>query len=71
MADKPASLWRIPLAREIAVILLIKLILLFAIKIIWFDAATTPKNGVQRMDQQFFGASARRTSPLSPSAQEH
>ena len=32
-----ASVWRIPLVREIAVILLIKLTLLLSIKAIWFN----------------------------------
>lgn len=45
----PASPWRIPLVRELAVILLIKLTLLLAIKSIWFSAPTVPREGTAQV----------------------
>jgi len=42
MQAPPKSAWRIPLVRELAAILLIKLVLLLVIKHIWFDAPTVP-----------------------------
>jgi hypothetical protein len=71
MAKKPRSPWRIPLVRDMALVLLLKFALLFLIKIIWFDAPTAPVDGTQRMDQQFFGsASALPAHPLSSSVPE-
>lgn len=71
MAEKPRSPWRIPLVRDMALVLLLKLALLFLIKIIWFDAPTAPVEGTQRMDQQFFGtAFARPSHSLSSSVPE-
>ncbi|QNH03949.1 hypothetical protein HNQ27_14590 [Pseudomonas sp. B11D7D] len=58
---EPSSPWRIPLVREIAVILLIKLSLLLGIKAIWFNEPTVPKDGQQRVEQHLFG------QPLPPS----
>ncbi|MFS2157431.1 cytochrome oxidase putative small subunit CydP [Pseudomonas sp. Pseusp122] len=40
--DRPKSLWRIPLARDIGIILIIKLIILFSIKAIWFSEPGVP-----------------------------
>lgn len=66
MTDKPRSPWRIPLVREIALVLLLKLVLLFSIKAIWFDAPTVPRNGTQRIDQKFFGPDASSAPPAAP-----
>lgn len=54
---KPAhpSVWRIPLVREIAAIVLIKLVLLFSIKAIWFDAPTVPEDGMNRVATHLLG----------------
>lgn len=60
----PQSPWRHALVREIAVILAIKLILLLAIKAIWFDAPTVPVEGAARTAAHLFD------SPLPPSATE-
>jgi hypothetical protein len=57
------SPWRIPLVREIGVILVIKLIILFSIKAIWFSAPTVPSNGTERFDAHLFQTAAVR-SPL-------
>ncbi|MDO8698720.1 MAG: hypothetical protein A2Y50_10625 [Pseudomonadales bacterium RIFCSPLOWO2_12_59_9] len=43
------SPWRIPLVRELAVILLIKLALLLTIKAIWFSAPTVPPEGTAQV----------------------
>ncbi|MGP0174512.1 cytochrome oxidase putative small subunit CydP [Pseudomonas sp. NCHU5208] len=58
----PTSPWRIPLIREITVILLIKLTLLLGIKAIWFTEPTVPKDGQQRVELHLFG------QPASPSS---
>ena len=43
MSSPPrSSPWRIPLVRELAVVLLLKLALLMAIKVIWFSAPSEP-----------------------------
>jgi len=62
MSSKPASLWRIPLVREIAVILAIKLVLLLGIKALWFDAPTVPKNGTEQVSQRLLGTSESPSS---------
>jgi hypothetical protein len=58
-----SSTWRIPLVREIAVILLIKLTLLLSIKAVWFDEPTVPKDGQQRIEQHLFGQPAPPSIP--------
>ncbi len=65
MARKQRSPWRIPLVRDMALVLLLKIALLLRIKIIWFDAPPAAVDGTQRMDQQFFGAAfVRPAHPL-------
>ncbi|CDM41090.1 MULTISPECIES: cytochrome oxidase putative small subunit CydP [Pseudomonadaceae] len=67
MPDRePSSPWRIPLVREIAVILLIKLTLLLSIKAIWFNEPTVPEDGQQRVEHHLFGQPA----PLSIHTEE-
>ena len=56
-----ASVWRIPLVRELAVILLIKLVLLLAIKTIWFNAPTISLAGSEQVATHLFAV------PVSPS----
>ena len=63
---EPSSPWRIPLVREIAVILLIKLTLLLSIKAIWFNEPTVPEDGQQRVEHLLFGQPA----PLSIHTEE-
>ncbi|PAU65768.1 hypothetical protein BZL41_05295 [Pseudomonas sp. PIC25] len=63
MTDKPASPWRIPLVRELAVILAIKLALLLAIKALWFDAPSVPVDGSQRVGTHLFGAPQAPSPP--------
>ncbi|WP_435608144.1 cytochrome oxidase putative small subunit CydP [Pseudomonas knackmussii] len=59
--DKP--FWKIPLAREIAVILVIKLALLLAIKAIWFDHPTVPADGDRQVSAHLLGKSASLPTP--------
>lgn len=67
MPDRePSSPWRIPLVREIALILLIKLTLLLSIKAIWFNEPTVPEDGQQRVEHHLFGQPA----PLSIHTEE-
>ena len=54
----PTSPWRIPLVREIAVVLLIKLTLLLGIKAIWFNEPTVPLDGQQRVETHLLGTPA-------------
>lgn len=49
------SPWKIPLVRELAIILLIKLALLLAIKAIWFDQPTVPDDGSRITSQHLLG----------------
>lgn len=65
----PKSPWRIPLVREIGVILLIKLVILFSIKAIWFTAPTVPENGTERLASHLFATPAPPTSPLATEEQ--
>lgn len=58
----PTSPWRIPLVREIAVILLIKLTLLLGIKAIWFSEPTVPRDGQQRIEAHLLGQSSAPSS---------
>ncbi len=58
----PTSHWRIPLVREIAVILLIKLTLLLGIKAIWFSEPTVPKDGQQRIEAHLLGQASTPSS---------
>jgi len=60
----PKSPWRIALVREIGVILLIKLVILFSIKAIWFTEPTVPENGTERIASHLFGPLAPPPSPL-------
>ncbi len=64
----PASAWRIPLVREISVILLIKLALLLVIKSIWFSAPTVPLAGTEQMAKHLFAAPA--SPPPLPALEE-
>lgn len=61
MALKEDSIWQSPLVRELALILAIKLIVLFSIKTFWFEAPTVPENGTGRVENHFF-----ESSPLEP-----
>jgi hypothetical protein len=64
----PPSVWRVPLVREIAVILLIKLILLFSIKSVWFDAPTVPVDGVDQVAGHLLGK--QTATPTLPALEE-
>lgn len=55
-ADK--SVWKHPLVREIAVVVLIKLALLFAIKAIWFDHPALPTDSEQQVSAHLLGTAA-------------
>lgn len=62
-AKDPKSPWQIPLVREISVILLLKLVILFSIKAIWFTEPVVPANGTARLDAHLFNTSAPHSSP--------
>jgi len=64
----PASVWRVPLVREIAVILLIKLVLLFSIKSIWFSAPTVPADGTEQVAVHLLGK--KPSAPNLPALEE-
>ncbi|MCT7360019.1 MAG: hypothetical protein COB09_13840 [Thalassobium sp.] len=51
MAKK--SLFSVPLVRELMVVLVIKLMLIFAIKIIWFSEPVDMTNPQDAVSQQF------------------
>lgn len=57
-------LWQRPLIRELAIILLLKLIILILIKTVWFDAPTVPQDGVNRVEKHLLG----ETAPLTRKA---
>ncbi|MOA11697.1 hypothetical protein D3C78_1316520 [compost metagenome] len=59
----PPSPWRIPLVREIGIILLIKLAILMTIKVIWFSEPTVPENGSERVGAHLLGTPPQQ--PLS------
>ncbi|MCS3471088.1 hypothetical protein M2401_004849 [Pseudomonas sp. JUb42] len=63
--DKPKSLWRIPLARDIGIILIIKLVILFSIKAIWFGEPTIPEDNQAGVAAHLFD-----TPPVSPLTEE-
>jgi len=65
MPDERRSFWRLPLAREIAAIVVLKVAVLLVIKSIWFDAPTVPHDGIQRTSQHL-----RPATPSSPLAEE-
>ncbi|MCJ8169490.1 cytochrome oxidase putative small subunit CydP [Atopomonas sediminilitoris] len=44
--------WRIPLVRELAVILLLKLALLLGIRAYWFDQPVVPVDGTERVAER-------------------
>ncbi len=52
------SPWRIPLVRELAVILLLKLAILLTIRALWFGAPTVPENGSERVGRHLLGHGA-------------
>lgn len=55
MERKSQSPWRIPLVRELTLVLIVKLVLLLGIKAIWFDAPTLPDDGTQRVAKRLLG----------------
>ena len=61
-------MWRVPLVREIAAILVIKLILLFSIKSVWFDAPTVPVDGVDQVAGHLLGK--QTSTPTLPALEE-
>lgn len=50
-----SSPWRIPLVREMVVILLLKLVFLMAIKAVWFSAPTVPSDGIEQVGSHLLG----------------
>ncbi|MCY1450401.1 hypothetical protein D9M71_672040 [compost metagenome] len=62
----PQSPWRIPLVREIGIILLVKLAILLTIKAVWFTEPIVPANGTERVSERLLGTP--QTSPASPAS---
>ncbi|MBB3101760.1 cytochrome oxidase putative small subunit CydP [Azomonas macrocytogenes] len=64
--SKPSttSHWRIPLVRELAIVLAIKLVILIAIKMIWFTEPTSPVNGSVRVNERLLGTIEPQSQPL-------
>lgn len=60
----PQSPWRIPLVREIGIILLVKLAILLTIKAVWFTEPTMPENGTERVSARLLGSPL--AAPASP-----
>ncbi len=58
-----SSPWRIPLVRELAVILAIKLSLIIGIKALWFTEPTVPENGSEIVSERLFGSVAEQDQP--------
>lgn len=69
MSQPPkSSPWRIPLVRELAVILVIKLGVLLSIKALWFTEPMMPKNGTEKVSERLFGSVAvQHQSPTEES----
>jgi hypothetical protein len=63
--NSPFSFLKHRLAKEITVILLLKLTLLMGIKALWFDAPTIPKDGTVEMSQRLLS-----TTPASLKIEE-
>lgn len=63
MATPFPSCWHIPLVREIAIILILKLAILLTIKAIWFDAPTVPKNGAALVSEHLLRPAATQLKP--------
>ncbi len=61
----PPSPWRIPLVREIAVILLLKLAILLVIKAVWFDAPSVPEHGSTRVGAHLLGSAQPKSLSLN------
>lgn len=64
--DRPKSLWRIPLIRDIGIILIIKLIILFSIKAIWFSEPAMPVDNQAGVAAHLFDS-----PPVSPLTEEN
>ncbi len=58
MQSQRRSPWQLPLGREIALILLIKLLLLLGIRFYWFSAPTVPPDGATRTAERLLGQAA-------------
>lgn len=57
MPHQLPSPWKVPLVRELTIILLIKLTLLLIIKAVWFDQPTIPDDGSRVTSQHLLGDS--------------
>lgn len=55
LSTTPPSPWRIPLVREMGVVLLLKLVILLAIKMVWFSEPTVPLDGSERVGAHLLG----------------
>ncbi|MFB8829259.1 cytochrome oxidase putative small subunit CydP [Azotobacter sp. CWF10] len=63
-----SSPWRIPLVRELVVILAIKLSVILGIKALWFTEPTVPANGTEKVSERLFGSvAAQDQSPTEES----
>jgi hypothetical protein len=67
VAAASSSVWRIPLAREIAAVVVLKLAVLLVIKSIWFSAPVIPADAAQRIDGHLLGTSGHASPSLEES----
>jgi hypothetical protein len=51
------SPWRIPLVREIGIILIVKLAILLTIKMVWFTEPIVPDNGSEQVSEHLLAPS--------------
>lgn len=68
--SQPSSPWRIPLVREIIIILIIKLAIMISIKNIWFTEPVVPKDGIERVSERLLGANEHPSQPLRVDEEE-
>lgn len=61
----PQSPWRIPLVREVGIILVVKLAILLTIKAVWFSEPTVPVNGSERVSERLLGPAQPQSLSLS------
>ncbi len=64
LKPRAASHWRIPLVRELAAILAIKLAILMTIKMVWFTDPMMPVNGNEKVSERLLGTTGANSQPL-------
>lgn len=59
--NQTRSIWKIPLVKELAIILLLKLIILISIKAFWFNEPTVPVDGTDKVSERLLGTTPNHT----------